>query len=159
MKVLVTIMAFLAPTLPPGQVAVNFYTTPPKYCTLYSGEHLTVPVSLDTGGVKISSVRVILVIPAGNVVRHWEGQCSTGRITEDSSEERDDGSVWVRLRWVPDKPVAVSGYSPFWAHMKAITPGLTQVTARMVEIKDEHGVSLAKTVTHPTRIRVQERTE
>lgn len=67
-----------------------------------------------------------------------------------------DDNVLVR---VPDAPVAVTGYSPFWAFMKAIKPGLTQVTARMIDIRDEHGVSLAKTATHPTRIRVQERTE
>lgn len=158
MSVVVTIIAFLAPQVEPGQTATYYYTTPPKHCDLAVGEEALVGVVLDTKGEIVRQARVILVIPSGGVVEPVEATAERGSyLAEEKYEPRPDGSMWIRLTWRPDDPAPVDRVSILTFRVRAINPGEAHVMSRFTEVQGEDGTALGKTVNNATKIRVSKK--
>jgi len=155
MTVLVTVLAWLAPVVEPGQAATYLYSTPPKHCDLAVGEEALVGVVLDTRGEIVRQARVILVIPPGGVVEAVEATAEIGSyLAEEKYEPRPDGSMWIRLTWRPDDPAPVDSVSVLTLRVRAIKPGEAHVMSRFTEVQGEDGTVLPKQATNATKIRV-----
>ena len=155
MSVVVTVLAFLAPVVPPGQTATYYCSTPPKHCDLAVGEEALVGVVLDTKGEIVRQARVILVIPPGGVVEAVEATAEIGSyLAEERYEPRPDGSMWIRLTWRPDDPAPVDRVSILTFRVRAMRPGEAHVMSRFTEVQGEDGTVLPKQVNNATKIRV-----
>lgn len=155
MSVAVTVLAFLAPVVAPGQAATYYCATPPARCEAAVGEEVLVAVLLDTQGMPIRQARVILVIPPGGVVQAVGAEAQDmSAVVEERYEPRPDGSMWVRLTWRPEDPEPVDRVSVISLRVRGTNPGEAHVMSRFTEIQAEDGKQLPKRVNNPTKIRI-----